>query len=93
MIHDSSPCVFPHSEIYGYNAHLRLPVAYRSLSRPSSAPDAKAFTLCSCSLELPFSVNPFVAGLTLGSRSFELLEFLQIYRDHIRVKGFPYTLN
>ena len=33
-------------------AYLQLPVAYRSLSRLSSAPDAKAFTLCSCSLEL-----------------------------------------
>ena len=29
------------------DAHLRLPVAYRSLSRPSSAPSAKAFPLCS----------------------------------------------
>ena len=29
------------------NAYLQLPEAYRSLSRPSSAPDAKAFTLCS----------------------------------------------
>ncbi len=28
-------------------AYLQLPAAYRSLSRPSSAPDAKAFTLCS----------------------------------------------
>ena len=35
-------------------AYLQLPAAYRSLSRPSSAPDAKAFTLCSYSLELPF---------------------------------------
>ena len=34
-------------------SHLHLPAAYRSLSRPSSAPDAKAFTLRSCSLELP----------------------------------------
>ena len=32
------------------NGYLLLPEAYRSLSRPSSAPDAKAFTLCSCSL-------------------------------------------
>ena len=35
---------------FGYlrlNAYLRLPVAFRSLSRPSSAPSAKAFTLCS----------------------------------------------
>ena len=28
-----------------FNAYLRLSVAYRSLSRPSSAPDAKAFPL------------------------------------------------
>ena len=27
------------------NVYLQLPVAYRSLSRPSSAPNAKAFTL------------------------------------------------
>ena len=47
MIHTSSVCGFPHSEIYGCNAYLQLTVAYRSLSRPSSAPDAKAFTLCS----------------------------------------------
>ena len=36
------------------NAYLQLPVAFRSLSRPSSALDAKAFTLCSYSLELSF---------------------------------------
>ena len=29
------------------DGYLRLTVAYRSLSRPSSAPGAKAFTLCS----------------------------------------------
>ena len=28
-------------------AYVQLTAAYRSLSRPSSAPDAKAFTLCS----------------------------------------------
>ena len=50
------------------NAHLQLPTAYRSLSRPSSAPDAKAFTLCSYSLELPFLFRDF--------GSLELLEFL-----------------
>ena len=33
-------------------AYLQLPAAYRSWSRPSSAPDAKAFTPCSWSLEL-----------------------------------------
>ena len=43
---------FPHSDIHGYIDYLRLPVAFRSLSRPSSAPDAKAFSLCSFSLDL-----------------------------------------
>ena len=45
-------CRFPHSEIYGYNGYLLLTVAYRSLSRPSSAPDAKAFPLRSFQLDL-----------------------------------------
>ena len=39
---------FPHSEIHGYNGYLLLTVAYRSLSRLSSALSAKASTLCSC---------------------------------------------
>ena len=54
-------------------AYLQLPAAYRSLSRPSSAPDAKAFTLCSCSLELlaDFSVIWFSHYIL------ELLEFLK----------------
>ena len=51
-------------------AYLQLPAAYRSLSRPSSAPDAKAFTLCSCSLEL---------SLLVLIMFLELLEFLNIY--------------
>ena len=33
-------------------AYLQLPEAYRSLSRPSSAPDAKAFPLRSLKLDL-----------------------------------------
>ena len=41
------PVEFPHSDIYGYNGYLLLPIAFRSLSRPSSALGAKAFTLCS----------------------------------------------
>ena len=53
-------------------AYLQLPVAYRSLSRPSSAPDAKAFVLCSSSLELPLSLI-FIKLAVLFS---ELLEFL-----------------
>ena len=34
------------------NAYLQLPEAYRSLSRLSSAPSAKAFALRPCSLDL-----------------------------------------
>ena len=45
---------------FGYlriNAYLQLPEAFRSLSRPSSAPDAKAFPLRSCSLDQPHSLS------------------------------------
>ena len=54
------------------NSYLRLPAAYRSLSRPSSAPDAKAFTLCSCSLEL---LKTYLAC----SRSLNCLSFINIF--------------
>ena len=37
------------------DAYVPLPVAYRSLSRPSSAPDAKAFPLRSFLLDLASS--------------------------------------
>ena len=57
---------FGNLRVYGY---LLLTAAYRSLSRPSSAPDAKAFTLCSSSLELPAVFS--TAHLVLV---FELLE-------------------
>jgi hypothetical protein len=37
---------FPHSGINGSKAVQHLTVAYRSRPRPSSAPDAKASTVC-----------------------------------------------
>ena len=62
-------------------AYLQLPEAYRSLSRPSSAPDAKAFALCSSSLELPIIVC-----------SLELLEFL-LNKIFCRIeKVFPFRV-
>ena len=62
-------------------AYLQLPAAYRSLSRPSSAPDAKAFTLCSCSLELPsFELT---SRSTLFSRSY--LNCLSFFKTWIIV--------
>ena len=60
-------------------AYLQLPVAYRSLSRPSSAPDAKAFTLCSFSLELPDLFRDLRCSLNC-------LSFQNIIGIHIAVK-------
>ncbi len=40
------PVRFPHSEIPGSKSGCRLPGAYRRLLRPSSAPGAKASTVC-----------------------------------------------
>ena len=55
-------------------AYLQLPAAYRSLSRPSSAPNAKAFSICSSSLELPYVSSPIGLNITvLSSLSLELL--------------------
>ena len=69
---------FPHSEIYGYNGYLLLTVAYRSLSRPSSAPDAKAFPLCSFLLQLlscvsSYSLYTLVFWIILSDFSFRFL--------------------
>ena len=58
-------------------AYLQLPAAYRSLSRPSSAPDAKAFTLRSYSLELPSCI----ILIMLGSRSLNCLSFSPSFRS------------
>ena len=46
------PAGFPHSDIYGSIGYLHLPVAFRSLSRLSSALSAKASTLRSFLLDL-----------------------------------------
>ena len=57
-------------------AHLQLPAAYRSLSRPSSTPDAKAFSMCSCSLDLrrssPFGFTSTFVSLCKNDLSFSL---------------------
>ena len=37
---------FPHSDILGSRSGYRLPQAFRRFPRPSSAPDAKASTVC-----------------------------------------------
>jgi hypothetical protein len=50
----------PHSEIFGSQEVCRLPEAYRRLPRPSSPPTAKAFTVCTYSLDhiTPSSLYP-----------------------------------
>ena len=45
-------------------AYLQLTAAFRSLSRPSSAPNAKAFSICSSSLELLLYID---LNILLGS--------------------------
>jgi hypothetical protein len=42
---------FPHSDILGSRFACQLPEAYRRLPRPSSAPGAKASTLCPYKLD------------------------------------------
>ena len=65
---------------FGYlriNAHLQLPEAFRSLSRPSSAPNAKAFSICSSSLELLKYFNTFCISFDIHRfSSLELLCFI-----------------
>ena len=41
-----TPAGLPHSEILGSQVGYHLPEAYRRFLRPSSAPDAKASTVC-----------------------------------------------
>ena len=59
------------------NGHLHLPEAYRSLSRPSSAPDAKAFPLRSFALDLTFLLP---GRSRSGSQAFELCR-LRVLRN------------
>ena len=71
-------------------AYLQLPAAYRSLSRPSSAPDAKAFTLCSCSLELlviDLSIN-FGSHIFLNCLSFLNIGYFAAKR-HLSFLPYP----
>ncbi len=56
------------------DAYLRLPVAYRSLSRPSSAPDAKAFPLCSYQLDL-------VGPVPIRARALQDHRIMQAHRS------------
>ena len=54
---------FGNLRISGY---LLLPVAYRSLSRPSSAPSAKASTYCPFLLDLSAFAHLALMGLSVN---------------------------
>ena len=58
---------FPHSDTHGYIGYLLLPVAFRSLSRPSSALGAQAFTLRSLQLNLFASYKLRITSLDFAS--------------------------
>ena len=47
----------------GIKGYLHLPQAYRSLSRPSSPPRAKASTVCPCLLSLSLTLLPFITKI------------------------------
>ena len=47
----------PHSDIRGYGGYLPLTAAFRSLSRPSSPPRAKASFMCPSLLSFFFSME------------------------------------
>ena len=64
-------------------AYLQLPVAYRSLSRLSSAPDAKAFSLCSSLLELLSNFLVLVLQELLSSFKTVSLGFLAIIHNYL----------
>ena len=77
------------------NAHLRLPTAYRSLSRPSSAPSAKASALRPSSLDhaaKPFhDLFCFAAHLSCFSQSHFMISSLMNSRPSLRTvrRSFP----
>ena len=86
-------------------AYLQLPVAYRSLSRPSSAPSAKAFSLRSFSLELSlisvlFSITwvsqigyvVFPVSLRCSFPFFQLFRKTNLYRFFFSVFSICFSL-
>ena len=73
-------------------AYLQLTAAYRSLSRLSSAPDAKAFSLCSCLLELLLSYD-FTRTVRICSLFQELLStFKTVFGLFYFISPFPQLL-
>ena len=79
---------------FGYlriSAHLQLPEAFRSLSRPSSAPDAKAFPLRSFLLDLTSEVSLRRFGPNIRDQSnFLVLLKFELCRLHFFGSVLPF---
>ena len=78
-----TPDGLPHSEICGSKACLRLPAAYRSLPRPSSAVSAKASTVC------PYYLN--LHSTDLSNFTYSAVKVLLV-RDFLRAKSSPHYI-
>ena len=61
-----TPAGFPHSEILGSQLGYQLPEAYRRFLRPSSAPGAKASTVCPYKLEPQRCSRPLCSSQGTG---------------------------
>ena len=70
---------FGHPRIKGY---LLLPVAFRSLSRPSSPPRAKASTVCPCLLSARRTIKCGLIYLKLALLVFSRLSTLDV--QHVK---------
>ena len=69
----------------GIKGYLHLPQAYRSLSRPSSPPRAKASTVCPCLLSLTSYIR---TGLYILSSLYLFLLFdVQYVKDPLSLAG------
>ena len=62
------------------NGYLLLTAAYRSLSRPSSAPSAKASALCSFSLDLMSAWSSVKSGLSFNYSLILLVKIFLVSR-------------
>ena len=72
----------PHSEIRAYYGYLPLDAAYRSLSRPSSLPRAKASFMCPSLLSVSFFYVPPTTLRIAGGDARALFS----YRDEIYLR-------
>jgi hypothetical protein len=94
LSHGLQPCGFPHSDIYGFNGRLHLPVAFRSLPRPSSSSRAKASPMrpyyASISLRLKYPIRSF---LSLNYLAFLFLLFTTLLLLSSLVKDLSRNVN